>query len=624
MRGVSKRTLGGAVALAALVAAAVTGAGAQDPPQLVTGAPPPAGDKLRVTAASLVLPPGGDGVLRVTAQVEPGWHVNANPPSEDYLIPTEVVLELPAGLTAGALRYPAGKSLRFGFSEEPLLVYDGEIVIEVPVTAAPGMATGKLVANGDLRYQACNDELCLAPASVRFPLAVTVDAAAPSERIAGGAPPAAAGDGRAFTSAGQAGNQAGDTRAQALGRGFAENPLLAFALVFGMGLALNLTPCVYPMLSVTLALFGSRTERSAVRRLPAALAYALGIAAMYSALGLVAALTGTLFGALLQSPWVLIGIAVLLAAMALSMFGLYELQAPSGLLEKLGGQSTAGLLGVFVSGLVVGVFAAPCIGPPIVALLAVVAQSGNPWFGFWTFFVLSLGLGAPYVVLATYTGLLQKLPRSGEWMVWVKKLFGVVLLGVALFYFLLAVRDEWSYWVVPAVLVLGGVYLGFLEKTRGGRIFAVSRRALGVVAVAAGVWLVLSALRQGVTWEAYSPQALGVATAERQPVILDFTASWCIPCKELEHVTFADPEVVRGTANFRRLRVDLTDYDSPESAALRERFGVRGVPTVIFLGAGGQEVPETRVVGFVPPDEFARLAQRALAHGLVDTAPASR
>ena len=613
-----------AAATAILIGWPSAPAPAQEGAALVPGGPAIPTELVRVEAAAEPIPAGQIGALRVRATVNAGWHVNANPPSEDYLVATEVQLELPDGLAQGAAVYPGGKRIAFGFSEEPLSVYEGSFVIEVPLQPAAELAPGTRQVPGQLRYQACNDELCLAPTSVDFTVALEILAATGDAPVAALEPPVrAAGDGKSFTAPDQAGNEAtrdaGAARMEALAKDFAENPLLAFLLVFGMGLALNLTPCVYPMLSVTLALFGARTEKSAAKRLPAAVVYVLGIAAMYSALGLVAALTGTLFGAVLQNEWVLIGIAVLLGAMAISMFGAFELQAPSFLLERLGGQSTAGFLGVFFSGLVVGVFAAPCIGPPIVALLAVVAQSGNPVFGFWVFFVLSLGLGLPYLLLATYTGLLQKLPRSGEWMVWVKKLFGVLLLGVALFYLLLAVKDEWAFWVVPVTLIVGGLYLGLVERTgNANAAFAIFKRTLGVVAVAAGVLLALSLPSQSIQWEEYSAEALGLASADRQPVILEFSASWCIPCKELEHVTFADPEVMNLARKFRTLQVDLTDFDSPASERIRERFQVSGVPTILFLDAEGAEVPETRVVGFVPPEEFLRLAQKALASGSVD------
>jgi thiol:disulfide interchange protein DsbD len=303
--------------------------------------------------------------------------------------------------------------------------------------------------------------------------------------------------------------------------------------------------------------------------------------------------------------------------MSLSMFGLYEIQAPSSVLSKIGGQNSAGLVGIFLSGLLVGVFAAPCVGPFILALLAVVTQSGNPWFGFWAFFVMSLGLGAPYLVLATYTGLLQRLPRSGAWMVWVKKVFGVLLLAVALFYVTLAFEGEWSSWVVPVALLVGGLYLGFLERTGNeSRKFAWTKRVLGTVAVVLGItWLPLSP-EVGVEWEPYSPERLEQAQAQGQPVILDFYANWCIPCKELDHETFTDPDVILLSQQFTTLKVDLTHFDSPEAEALRERFDIDGVPTIVFLGQDGGEVAGTRVVGFVDADDFARLSRRALSGNL--------
>ena len=203
---------------------------------------------------------------------------------------------------------------------------------------------------------------------------------------------------------------------------------LALVGIFISGLALNLTPCVYPMLSVTIALFSHETGRGE-KHLGAAfgkaLLYVAGMASTYSALGVSAALTGGFFGAAVQNQWVLLALALLMFALALSMFGLYEIQAPSFLLNWIGSKRRVGFIGIFLSGLFVGVFAAPCIGPPIVALLTFVGQTANPTTGFLVFFVLALGLGFPYLILGTFSGLLTKLPKSGEWLLWVKKVFGV-------------------------------------------------------------------------------------------------------------------------------------------------------------------------------------------------------
>ena len=219
---------------------------------------------------------------------------------------------------------------------------------------------------------------------------------------------------------------------QALGGG---QIWFALVLCFLGGLALNLTPCVYPMIGITVSYFGAQTRRGTRKAFGYAVAYFFGIVITYSVLGLVAASTGSLFGSLLQKPVVLIGIAVILVALAMSMFGAYEFQPPQFLMKRVSGLSvTTDYLGVFLLGTVVGIIAAPCIGPIIVALLVFVGQRGDLWIGWWLFFALAVGLGLPYVILGTYSSLISKLPRSGSWMKWIKYFFGVVLIGLALYF----------------------------------------------------------------------------------------------------------------------------------------------------------------------------------------------
>jgi thioredoxin:protein disulfide reductase len=576
-------------------------------------APPPApADLVTITVdapASAV--PGQSITATIRAQIRSGWHVNANPPSADYMVPTEVKLTLPPGYAYRPTIYPKGEEHHFAFADEPLSVYQGAIQLQVPFGIA-ATATGPQVIHGVFRFQACNDELCLAPASKPFEIhlavagkhvAATTETAEPPPSASGTVPPAPA--------PALAPVHAVDST-NPIQRAFDEHGLLAFFLIFLFGLSLNLTPCVYPMMSVTLALFGSREEKRLWARVPAALVYMLGIAVTYSVLGVVAAFTGSLFGAALQNPLVDIAIAAVLAIMALSLFGLFELQMPSSLLSRLSGNSVTGLTGVFFSGLLVGLFAAPCTGPTTVALLAVVAQSGKPWFGFLVFFVLALGLGVPYLILGTYTGLLQRLPRSGMWMVWVKKVFGILLLAVALFYVSLVVKPAWSGWVAPAALVLGGIYLGFIEHSaRASAGFTRFQRMAGAAAVLVGAWMAFSTPTASVEWAPFTAERLAQAERDGHPVVLDFYADWCIPCHELDRSTFTHPKVRQALARFVALKVDLTTDKVADVQALRTRFGVNGVPTVLFLTPEGDEVPNTRVVGFLAPAEFAAHAERA-------------
>ncbi len=303
----------------------------------------------------------------------------------------------------------------------------------------------------------------------------------------------------------------------------------------------------------------------------------------------------------------LVGIGVLLLAMSLSMFGLYELQPPAWLLAKIGGGGGSNAIGTFLSGLAVGIFAAPCVGPPVVALLAIVGAKGDVWFGFRAFFVLALGLGAPYLFLATSSNLLQRLPRSGDWMEWVKKLFGVILVMIGSYYLTIAVRPDRVVWVIAAIAIVGGAYLGFVNTIGNARpSFTWTKRLVGLAGIAAGVWLIGSTptTSAAIVFRPYDPAAVQSALAQGKPVILDFSADWCIPCHELERSTFTDPKVIAAAGAFQAFKVDLTQQDSPEVAARAKAFRIQGVPTVIFLRPGAGEVDAARFSGFIPPREF--------------------
>ncbi len=325
---------------------------------------------------------------------------------------------------------------------------------------------------------------------------------------------------------------------------------------------------------------------------------------MYSVLGAFAAMTGNFFGSWLQNKWVLTGVGFFLLVPALSMFELFHLHVP-GLPGEIPG---VGFFRYLLSGLFAGVVASPCVGPPVIALLAVAAAQPNPMFAFWLFFVMSLGLALPYVVLGTFSGALEKLPRSGAWLVWIKRVLGWVMVGWAFFYFTLAFAPGLFKWVLPAVMFAGGIDLGWIEKGNHKPFFEIFKKGIGIALILAAVFLVTRpAPKTEVQWDKYTAQTAEKIKALNQSVILDFYADWCIPCHELDETTYRDSRVVKALEKFQRLKVDMTQEENALSLAAAEKYALEGVPTIIFLNKRGVEIKPMRTTGYISADEFLLL-----------------
>ncbi len=537
--------------------------------------------------------PGAAGTIVVTVEVKDGWHVNSNTPLEDYLIPTAVRLELPASWSAEVPVYPAHREARFAFSEQPVAVFDGRFEITVAVRRGSDAPTGPI--RGVLEAQACNDRVCLAPAEVGFSV--------------GGA-----GSGAARAAAPAAPLATYDEKPSGLSERFVGGSLpLQLLLVFLAGLALNLTPCVYPLIPITVGFFMAQRDAGRGRTFALAVAYVLGISVTYSALGVAAALTGRLFGAALQSPLVVGAIVVVLLALAASMFGAWEIRVPAWATRVSGGRT--GLGGALVMGLVVGLVAAPCIGPFVLGLLTYVGQRQDVALGFTLFFVLALGLGLPYLVLAVSTRALERLPNSGAWMLGVRQLFGVLLVALAGWFVRPFLAEPLGDWLFAGLLGLGGLYL--LVVARPGHEQPWVDRFMRLASAALIVAAVLLAPRTRphagaeLAWQPYDEAVVTQALAAGTPVVLDFYADWCAPCKELDEKTFSDPRVAAALSGFARFKVDLTRSE-PSSEALRARYGVAGVPTIAFFAAG-REVTAARLTGFEPPPAFLQRLARVSA-----------
>jgi thiol:disulfide interchange protein DsbD len=563
------------------------------------------------------LKPGATSRLEVEARILPGWHINSNHPNSTDFIRTTLSVAPPAAVKTGAVIYPPAEEIAPAFSGgEKLSVFSGTMKFTVPLSAA---ATFKPEAAAEiavtLEYQPCNDNICMPPAKVSARAALgSIEPAA-----AASAPHAALERARlmavAFGDSG--GGSSGDSSdvssdgggSQAPGSVLA-NVFLAHGMLIGLlavllgGLALNLTPCVYPLIGVTIAYFGN--QGGGPRKIAVlAVIYVLGIALTFSLAGMAVALSGGLFGAALQNPLVLIAIATMLLVLAASSFGLFSLKPPQWLMQRAGA-SRPGYLGSLVMGLGMGVVAAPCIGPIVLGLLLMVERNGSPLFGFVLFFTLAIGLGLPYIALALAAGHIKRLPRSGEWLTWVEQLFGFVLVGLAL-YFLDPVVDGWTMRLMPYYAVAAGIFLGFITPAgRQWRPFLVFRSVLGALSLGALLWmLILSPAKPPaqLAFDPYNGAVLKRARAENKPVVIDFSAAWCVPCREMARTTFRDPAVIVAASHFVRLKADITDRNS-RNTRLALQYAVRGVPTTVFIDKHGRILK--REVGYLDSSRFLR------------------
>lgn len=552
----------------------------------------------------------------VEINIEEGWHINSAETPDDYTIPAELTLENSASFDIADINYPKGKVLSTEWGGK-MSLYEGDIRIPLVLDVKEDVRPGEHELQLSFSYQGCNDITCLRPDTVKLHTSIIVNA---ENQIRDTASEAVTGSIHTDENRGiRSGYEKIDLNKQAVNdnnKGTQANGpfqnkslFLIFLLVFIMGLALNLTPCVYPLIPVTMGFFIAQKDT----RSPVLLAamYVIGLAITYSIIGTLAAFGGSMMGALLAHPATLIFFSLLMLALSLSMFGLYEFKLPDSLTRASGG-SRSGAPGALIMGLTMGVVAAPCIGPFIVSLLGFVAQKGNVFIGFSTFFILALGLGLPYLFLGIFSTKISELPRSGEWLIGIRKFFGLALIGMAIYFILPLIPGPASGLLLPVYMILAAVYYAVIDRS-GLSVFWFTRLKiiLSMIVLAAGI-IMLEPVSQEtgeLSWDSFSRSAYHEALSEEKPLVIDFYADWCNPCKELEHITFSDPAVQEILKDFDRLKVDLTVANT-KTDSLREAFDIVGVPTIIFYDNSGKEYRDLRLHGFERPGAFVKRLEK--------------
>lgn len=536
------------------------------------------------------------------------WHVHSNKPNDASLIPT-VVSVSDKNYQLVKVNYPKAKELKSEISEKPLLVFEGNFEITGSIKIPANAKAGKVKIPVVFSYQGCNDKTCMPPTETVNYIEVTIEegtAAAAAETAKADTAkietPSAAneqksGSGQEVSTGTAAAGEASEFESRGL--------LLNLLVIFLGGLALNLTPCVYPLIPITIGYFGSQTEGRTSRLFVLGLLYVLGLSITYSVVGVVTSLSGALFGSLLQSTAVIVVICLIFVALALSMFGLYEFKLPDAWVMKAGG-ARSGRFGAFFMGLTMGIVAAPCVGPFVFSLITIVANKQDPFYGFIVFFVLSLGLGLPYLILALFSGKLKSLPRAGLWMEAVKHIFGFIMIGMALYFAAPLIPREINHYVLPVYGLLAALYLLFFDKSaNSSKGFRTVKTVISIIVIAASIYFGWPVKEDHGNWvkfdEAQYTQALG-----KDKIIIDFWADWCVACKELDAITFKNEKVKEVLSGFKAYKSDLTKTDD-ETKKIYQKFKIISLPTVLVIDSKGNEVK--RITGFMEPEEFLKIIE---------------
>lgn len=534
----------------------------------------------------------------------------------------------PQGVQLGSPIFPQGEQVEdeyFGKIE----VYGQDIDVEVPIIDSTGLQ--KLVV--ETEYQGCSDStgICYPPVkkTTELSLAGLADA-----------PPREQDDSASATA------NSPTSPEDAITMRMRDDSYLSILLFFFLaGLGLAFTPCVFPMIPILSGIIaGSASDLSPRKAFLLSLSYVLPMALTYAIVGVIAGLSGSNLQIMFQNPWIIGGFAGLFVLLAFSMFGFYDLQMPTSIQSRLteisNRQQGGSFIGAGIMGILSALIVGPCVTAPLIGALVYIAQTRDAILGGLSLFTLGLGMGLPILMIGTSAGRL--LPRAGAWMDTTKAIFGIMMLGLAIWMLNRIVPAEVTMALTGILLVSSGIYMGALERVDDesggwGRFW----KSLGLImlfyggmilfGVAAGSSNLLQPLK-GIFGGGYAnaapaaearlsfqrikgldglQQALEQAKAQNKPVMLDFYADWCIACKELEHKTFKNPAVVTalGNGNTLLLQADVT-ADDGQDQALNKHFGLFGPPQVLFFKPNGEEIKAVRLAGYEAPEAFLGRIQR--------------
>ncbi|MDX4025353.1 protein-disulfide reductase DsbD [Aliarcobacter skirrowii] len=405
--------------------------------------------------------------------------------------------------------------------------------------------------------------------------------------------------------------------------------ILVLATFFGFGLLLAFTPCVFPMIPILSSIIVKASQNesmSAKKGFLMSFVYVLAMSFAYSLAGVIAGIFGANLQASLQNPYVLVVFALIFIALAFSMFGYFEIRLPASLQTKINkttdGKEKQGMLGIAIMGFLSALIVGPCVAPPLAGALVYIGQTGDALLGGLALFVMSLGMGVPLLLIGAGAG--KFMPKPGGWMQGVTKIFGIVMLGVAIWLLERVINPSITIYLWAFLFLGTGIYL----KIYTHLISELIRLVITIIGVILLVGAISGATNVLKPLEKFTSNKSFVKEDElkfikiknikeledailksSKPIMLDFWATWCVSCKELDEITFKNDEVIKRLQNFTLLKVDVTQ-NSDDDKAIQKRFGVVGPPALIFWDENKQEVKSAKIVGYKNPKEFLEILDK--------------
>ena len=557
-------------------------------------------------------------------------HIRAKIAKKHYIYQDKLAIALQnvQGIRSTNIQCSPAKNHFDSLSNSNRMIYADSVSATMPVIIS-AYSSNTVTLTITCSYQGCNTSMCFLPQTDTLHVVLHIHKPSPAVVSTMPAVPVNVSTVQPPPPASERDTALPSQQAQPVARG----GILALFFAFLGGLLTCLTPCVYPLIPVTIGIFGASASRSRFQTFLMSLTYVAGISVMFSALGFVLAYTGQVFGQFMGNPWIIGALIALFCMFGISLLGAFDFQLPANIQNKLASLSSAsrGYKKVFIMGLVAGIIAAPCTGPSLGAILTYVATTKSPVMGTLLLFSFSIGLGLPFLFLGTFAGLLASRPKPGPWMEQVKSVLGIIMFIVALYYArplipaLSALKAvtltgiSISIIAIAAGIAGGATYLSYHTHSWTARL----RKTAGIAAVIIGSFALLNPLVSGAhstgthaaaeasDWQTDFNAGLAYAKQHHMPVIVDYYADWCLACAELDKTTFADSSVKKSLSGFVRIRMDFT-RNTPQTKELAARMSIRGLPVLDFYDENGNLLIGKRITGYIPPAKLIEHVQNVV------------